>query len=84
MAKERMTEQDVIDKWGSTEAYYFEVKRFHQQHESAHAIEYDTETGVPIKAVYLFWPRQVCLEHYQLREAIAAQAAVPSQSDEKE
>lgn len=79
MGDPRISLEDVIKKWGTPEQYYKEHEAFHKQHASADFIEYDCELKTPIRAVYLFRPRQVWVEHYKLLQRLAE--ATPPASD---
>lgn len=76
----RDEEKFARSRWGTDEEYYKELEKFHKDHEKAHAIRYCNVTKMPIEAVYVFWPRQVYVEHVQLLTAI--EKAIKEASDE--
>lgn len=70
MSKELI--DSIIDRWGSKEEFYAELKRFLKTHQNVNcAIEYDNELQLPIRAVYTFPPIMVAHEHIHLMKALS-------------
>lgn len=80
-----VSEEAVIERWGTQEEYYKELERFHQQHKGKDiVITYHSELNAPVSATYYFRPVQVWAEHHQLLQALRDQAPLVSSDEEQE
>lgn len=71
MSNERDLSTQIIERWGSKESFYAELKSFLETHRNLDCvIEYDNELQMPIRAVYTFKPIMVAHEHIALMRAI--------------
>lgn len=70
--KEKQELQKLMRRrWSANGAdYYKELENFHKTHEKADSIVYDSDFNCPVKAVYIFKPYQVVLEHLDLVEKL--------------